>query len=102
MNAYFDRTERTAVINNDHALNINVFDKIVSFICAVIAFFTSDVAIRVEKAVSCTVGFVAFFGIIGSIESGSMSMLLGVAICAVISLMEFFIFKSMFKKKSAK
>ena len=102
MNAYFDRTQRTAVITDDRTLNINVFDKIVAVICSIIAFFTSATAIRVEKAVSCTVGFVAFFGVIGSIESGSLAMLPGIAVCAIISLIEFFIFKSMFKKKAAK
>lgn len=100
MNAYYERTNRTAVATGDRTINVNVGDKLIAAICAIVAFFTTTVAIRIEKSVVCTAGFVAFFGVIGSIESGSLSMLLGVAICAAISIAEFFILKSMFKKKN--
>ena len=101
MNAYYERTNKTVAINDTKPLNINVNvgDKLIAAICAVVAIFTSAIAVKIEKAVVCTGGFVAFFGIIGGIESGNISMVIGVALCAVISLAEFFVFKSLFKKK---
>ena len=101
MNAYYEKTNRSVAIDNAKPLNINVNvgDRLIAAICAIVAVFTSAVAVKIEKAVLCTGGFVAFFGVIGSIESGNLSMVLGIVICAVISLLEFFVFKSMFKKK---
>ena len=101
MNAYYERTNKTVAINDTKPLNINVNvgDKLIAAICAIVAIFTSAIAVKIEKAVVCTGGFVAFFGIIGGIESGNISMVIGVALCAVISLAEFFVFKSLFKKK---
>ena len=102
MNAYYERTNKTAVIGNVKPLDLSFIDRIISILCAIVAFFTSAVAVKVEKAVVSTAGFVAFFGIIGGIESGNVSMLFGVAICAVISIVEFFVLRSIFKKKAAK
>ena len=103
MNAYYEKNNRSVAIDNAKPLNIDVNfgDKLIAAICAIVAVFTSAVAVKIEKAVLCTGGFVAFFGVIGSIESGNLSMVIGVAVCAIISLAEFFIFKSMFKKKKA-
>lgn len=101
MNAYYQRTNRTVVVTDNKPLDINIGDKLISFICAVIAFFTSTVAVAIEKATLSVLGFVAFFGVVGSIELGSISMLAGVAICSVISIAEFFILKSLIKKGKA-
>ena len=103
MNAYYEKTNRTVAINDTKPLNMNVNlgDKLIAMICAVVAIFTSTIAVRIEKTVLCTGGFVAFFGVIGGIESGSISMVIGIALCAVITLVEFFVFKSLFKKKKA-
>lgn len=101
MNAYYQGTNRTIIANNSKALDINVGDKLISFICAVISFFTSTVAVAIEKATLSAVGIIAFIGIIGSMELGSISVLFGVAICALISIVEFFILKSLIKKGKA-
>ena len=101
MNAYYQRTNRTVVVTDNKPLDINIGDKLISLICAVIAFFTSTVAVAIEKATLSVLGFVAFFGVVGSIELGSISMLAGVAICSVISIAEFFILKSLIKKGKA-
>jgi hypothetical protein len=45
--------------------------------------------------------FVAFFGVIGSMDSGSIGMFAGISLCSLFSLIEFFIFKSMIKSKKA-
>lgn len=102
MNAYYERTNKTAAIGNVKPLDLSFIDKIISILCAIVAFFTSAVAVKVEKAVVSTAGFVAFFGIIGGIESGSVSMLLGIILCAVISIVELFVLRSIFKKKATK
>ena len=98
MNAYYERTNREAIADN-HSININFGDSIISIICAIVAFFTSSVAVKVEKALLATAGFVGFFGVIGSMDNGNIGMIGGILLCAVFSLVEFFIFKSMIKSK---
>jgi hypothetical protein len=101
MNAYYQKTNRTIAVTNNRPLNITIGDKIISFICAVISFFTCSAAVAIEKAVFSTAGFVAFFGIIGSMESGAISMVVGILLCAAISLGEFLVLRSLVKKVSA-
>ena len=101
MNAYYQKTNRTIAVTDTRHLNITIGDKIISFICAIISLFTCTAAIAIEKALLSTVGFIAFFGIIGSMESGIFSMSIGVISCAAISLFEFLILKSLVKKANA-
>ena len=97
MNAYYTGTRKTVVVTDNNPINVG--DKLISMICAIIAFVTSAVAIKIEKATLCTAGFIAFFGIIGGMESESISMLAGVFFCIVIALVETAVFKSMLKGK---
>ncbi len=97
MNAYYQRPNRTIVVTDNNPINVG--DKLIAIICAIVAFFTSAVAVKIEKATLCTVGFVAFFGVIGSMETESIGMLGGALLCLAISFVEFLIFKSMAKKK---
>ena len=99
MNAYYQRTNRTIVVTDNNPINVG--DKLISLICTIVAFFTSAVAVKVEKAVLCTVCFVAFFGVIGSMESGNIGLLGGILLCAALTLVEFFIFKSMVKRNKS-
>ena len=99
MNAYYPGTTRTIVVTDNNPINVG--DKMISLICAIIALFTSAVAIKIEKATLCTAGFIAFFGIIGSMENGNLGMLVGILFCIVISLVEFSVFKSMIKNKNS-
>ena len=101
MNADYQKTNRTIAVTNNRPLDVTVFDKLISLICAIVSFFTCPAAVAIEKASLSTAGFVAFFGIIGSMESGAMSVLVGIILCAVISLGEFLILKSLVKKVSA-
>ena len=96
MNAYYTGTRKTVVVTDNNPINVG--DKLIAMICAIIAFFTSAVAVKIEKATLCTEGFIAFFGIIGGIENGSIGMLAGVFFCIVIALVETAVFKSMFKR----
>lgn len=100
MNAYYEKTNRQAIADN-HSINTSFGDGLISFICTIVAFFTSAAAVKVEKTILSTVCFVAFFGVIGSMDSGSIGLASGILLCAIFSLVEFFIFKSMLKSKNA-
>ena len=100
MNAYYERTNRQAIADN-HSINTSFGDGLISLICTIVAFFTSAAAVKVEKTILSTVCFVAFFGVIGSMDSGSIGMFAGISLCSLFSLIEFFIFKSMIKSKKA-
>ena len=98
MNADYQKAHRTITVADTHPLDITVGDKLISFICAIISALTSDVAIVIEKISVSALLFVAFFGVAGGIEGGSISFLAGVPICLGISLFEFFVLKSLVKK----
>ena len=55
-------------------------------------------AVKLEKTALSLVLFIAFFGVVGGIESGALTMLAGILICAVISLFEYATLKSLFKR----
>ena len=99
MNAYYERTSRTAINNHSHGTQIG--DGLISFICMIVAFFTSAAAIRVEKTLLCTASFIAFFGVIGSMESGAIGLFGGLMLCALFSFVEYLVLKSMIKSKKA-
>ena len=60
-----------------------------SFISGCVSFDARDIAVFAL--------FVAFFGVIGGIESGALSWFFGIVLCAVISLLEYVTLKSVFK-----
>ena len=99
MNAYYGNTnirENTAGHRTAHDARFG--DGLISLICNIIAIVTSSAAIKIGKALLCTALFVLFFGVVGSMDRGSMSMAWGVVICASISFVEFAILKSTVKK----
>lgn len=97
MNAYYEN-------NNIARSNTRIYpqaqtgDRLISFICMIVAALTSSVAIKIEKCAVCIVGFFAFFGIVGSMEAGSISILYGLLLCAAVSLVEFLVLRSLVKK----
>ena len=100
MNAYFDNQAYTnRPYSSPSITNVRVGDKLISVICAIIAFFTCSVMVKVEKATVATALFFAFFGVIGSIDNGSVGLLGGVLLCALISLIEFLTLKSMVDRR---
>jgi hypothetical protein len=100
MNAYYQKANRTVTVANTRPLDITVGDKLISAICAIVSALTSDVAIIIGKISFSAIFFFAFFGVAGSIESGSISFLAGITICLGISLFEFVLLKSLFKKSA--
>ena len=101
MNAYYQRANRTIVVTDAKPLNINIGEKIISFICAIISALTCNVAVVIEKISLSAICFIAFIGIIGGIDAGSISMLAGIPICAAISLTECIVLRSLIRKKKA-
>ena len=97
MNAYYQKAHRTITVADTHPLDITVGDKLISFICAIVSALTSDVAIVIEKISVSALLFVAFFGVIGSMENGSIGMLAGTMLCLIITLVEFISLKGMVK-----
>ena len=102
MNAYYQNPKITRVTDIRPYPSVSAFDKLISLICAIVAALTSSVAIKVEKAVLCTVCFVGFFGVIGSMESGAVGTLAGLVLCLAFAGVELLIFKNLFGKKTTK
>lgn len=101
MNAYYQKnSKRTLVTDKNLFPTITICDKLISFICSVIAILTCSAAVKIEKATVCTVGFFSFFGLIGSMDMGNIGLFLGVVLCAAIAFIEFLVFKSMITKNA--
>ena len=80
----------------------HIGDNLINVLCAIVAFFTSAVAVKIEKAVLSTALFIAFFGVIGSMESGSIGLFVGALLNSAIILAEYFILRSLSVKKADK
>ncbi len=101
MNAYFDNVQ----INNvrTHEIPSHSFgDGLISFICALVAMVTCPVAVMLEKTAAVFALFVAFFGVVGAIEGGTLSVFTGILACGIISLCEYAILKSFWKNGAKK
>ena len=103
MNAYYENRNYAGTNVRDNTLpQSDLGEKLISFICNIVALFTCRTAVCIEKALFAVTLLFASFGVVGGIECGSISMLLGIAICAIISLVEFAVLKSLFKKPAVK
>ena len=100
MNAYYQNTH----INSGarYIPETHTGDKLISFLCAIAAIFSSRIAAVITRAVVCTAGFIGFFGIIGSMESGNVGMLAGSFLCLAITFIEFVSLKGMVKTVKSK
>lgn len=103
MNAYYENKSFTSRINNTASIReVNVGDKLISLICAVVAFLTRASVVKVTKAAICTALFFAFFGIIGAMDNGNVGLFVGILLCAAVTFFEFLMLRSTFAKRSAK
>ncbi len=98
MNAYYNDTQ----IKNGRAIPRDNFgDKLISLICNIVAILTCSAAVKIEKVLTCAALFFLFFGVIGSMESGSTSIGFGALVCLAISFVEYALLKSCVKKATS-
>lgn len=101
MNAYLDnRTYHSNIKSAPSITDVRVGDKLISAICAIVAFFTCALMVKIEKATVATALFFSFFGVIGSMDNGSISLFGGLVLCLLITLVEFLTLKSMIDRRS--
>ena len=100
MNVYFENISNAGYNPNTRAreyANHSFADGLISFICAIVGLVTCSAAIKVEKTLLVFSLFVAFFGVIGGIENGTLSWFFGIILCSAISFVEYVTLKSVFK-----
>ncbi len=99
MNAYFENTGYRTNTKRETAIPSHRFgDGFISLVCAIIGILTCTAAVKIEKTALSLALFLTCFGIIGAIESGAVSMLLGIILCAAISLCQYATLRSLFKR----
>ncbi len=101
MNAYFDNVQINNVRTHDIPSH-RVGDGLISFICTLVAMLTCPVAVMLEKTALIFALFLGFFGVVGAIEGGTLSMFAGIIACGTISLFEYAILKSFWKNSTKK
>ena len=94
MNAYFTNTKNV----KRHIPHINLTHGFIEFICSIVAFFTCDAVVNTIKIIISAICFIGFFGIVGGIDAGNISMSCGLFFCAILSTVEFFTLKSITAK----
>ncbi len=99
MNAYYENANTRY---NDELRGCDIptrrfGDGIISFICAIIGTLTCPAAVALEKTAFIFALFFSFCSVVGAIDAGNISMLLGIIICSGISLCEYALLKSLFK-----
>ena len=99
MNAYYENTAYGRNATRIGAIPSRRYgDGFINFICAIIGIITCSAAVKIEKTAISFGLLLAFFGIVGGIDQGSISMLGGIVLCALISLLEYATLKSIFKR----
>ena len=96
MNAYYNNTN-VGIREGRARGGIRIVDGIITLICAIVAALTSSVAVKIEKVALSTALFIAFFGLIGSMDAGNISMLFGTILCIACALLEMAVLKSIVK-----
>ncbi len=104
MNAYFENANvgYNKNVRTRELPTRRLGDGLISFICTIVAIVTCPVAVMLEKTALMFALFLGFFGVAGAIEAGTLSMLAGIFICGIISLLEYAILKSFWKNDARK
>ena len=100
MNAYYQNESIRQTTR--YTTEIHTSDRLIAFICTIVAIFTSRAAIIITKCALCTAGILMFFGIIGSMESGRIGMLFGAVLCLAIIAIESTLIRSAVRTSKAK
>lgn len=99
MNAYYNNIGFGVNAKREDAVpQSNIGEKLISFVCHIVAVLTCATAVKIEKSAACSALVFAFFGIIGGMDSGNISMLSGLIMCIATSLAVLALLKGTFKK----
>lgn len=94
MNAYYSPEENKDI--GRASLPKITFNKgTIEFLCSIVAFFTCDIIVKIAKVTVSAICFIAFFGIAGGMDSGSIGVLKGTFLCACCVIAEIFILRSL-------
>lgn len=99
MNAYYTNATNTKEIVRNSLPKINVKSGFIEFICSLVAFFTCEISVKVEKVACSFVCFIAFFGIAGGMDNGYINIFAGLLGCGICTVLQVVILKSIFNKK---
>ena len=102
MNAYYSNANHEKKLSHNAIPHINVGHGFIEFICSLVAFFTCRAVVNIFKISLSLVCFIAFFGVVGGMDSCSIGMGTGFVLCAAITLIEAAILRSMIAKNSDK
>ena len=100
MNAYYTNTGSQKKLSSRALPKINLGNGFIEFICSLVAFFTCRAIVNIVKISISLVCFIAFFGIVGGMDSGSIGMGSGFICCAACTLIEAALLKSMASKSN--
>lgn len=81
------------------ASSVHIVDRLLAFIYGIMAIIISQKALKIIKVSLSAIGFIGFFGIIGGMEKGSLGMISGLLLCALITAVEFVILKNLSGKE---
>ena len=101
MNAYYSDANSKKNLSHNAIPHINAGHGFIEFICSLVAFFTCRAVVNIFKISLSLVCFIAFFGIVGGMDSCSIGMGAGFVLCAAITLIEAAILRSMVVKGNA-
>ncbi len=78
MNKYYEidqnRKSNCSYIGRFETENDNIADSFIASFCALLAFFRSEGFLTAMRVISTLACFIGFVGIIGSVESGNMTV----------------------------
>ncbi len=105
MNAYLNdvRFNNTRYNENTRAYDTSksrLGDGIINLICAIVAIVTCPAAVMLEKTAVVFALFLSAIAVVGAIENGIIPMFAGISICAIISLCEYGMLKSLWRRSA--
>ena len=96
MNKYYDMNEsrksNCTYIGNFETENDNIADGFIAMICAILGLFRSEGFRAVLKVASTLICFIGFIGVIGGVESGSLSVGNGIILAVFMIFIEILCF----------
>lgn len=101
MNAYLNNFEKSTARQENLGRKIRRVHSygLADFLASILAILTCPAAVKIEKALACTVGFFAILGVVGAMEVGIINLLAGLLICVVLAIASLLILRSLAKSR---